>query len=58
MTECIVVYRTHGGKVDAVRGDDFGELAVYKDRDAAIADNEARKLFKAIPWQIVELDEL
>lgn len=55
--ECIVVYRTHGGKVHAVM-DDVGELAVYKNRDAAIADNEARKLFKAVPWQVIELDEL
>jgi hypothetical protein len=55
--ECIVVYRTHGGKVDAIR-DDEGELAVYKDRDAAIADNNSRKLFNAVPWQIVELEEL
>lgn len=57
MAECIVVYRTHAGKVDAIR-DDAGELAVYDNRDTAIADNQARKLFKAVPWQVVELDEI
>lgn len=55
--ECIVVYRTHGGNVDAIR-DELGELSVYKNRDAAIADNQDRKLFQAIPWQIIELDEI
>lgn len=55
--ECIVVYRTHRGRVDAVR-DEEGELSVYKDRDAAIADNSTRKLFQAVPWQVIELDEI
>ena len=56
--ECVILYRTHGGKVDAVRGDDFGELAVYPSMEEAIKDTETRKLFKAVPFQIVELVEL
>lgn len=58
--ECVILYRTHGGTVDFVRGDgDNGtNIAVYPNMEEAIKDTETRKLFKAVPFQIVELDEL
>lgn len=57
--QCVILFRMPDGKVDAVRGDDFGaQLEVYPSIEEAIKDTETRKLFKKVPFQIVELDEL
>ena len=58
--ECVILYRAHNGTVDFVRGEDDNgiNIAVYPNRDEAIKDTMTRKLFRAVPFQIVELTDL
>jgi hypothetical protein len=58
--ETVILYRTHGGKVDFIRGaDETGnEIAVFKNEERAIEYAEHNKLLEVVPYQIVVLDEL
>ncbi len=54
--ECVILVRLNTGKVIAISGEDC--LSVFPDMDAAIALADEHSLCRAMPYQIVELDEL
>lgn len=58
--ECVILFRnTQNGRVGFIAAnDDPGEIAVFKNRDEAIACTEWQPLLRAFPYQIVEVDEL
>ncbi len=57
MDHCIL-YRTHGGTVDAILTDDGEHVAIFPNLDAAVAAVDKFPLLRAVPCQIVCLDEL
>lgn len=57
MDHCIL-YRTHGGYVQAILEEDGEGMAIFPDLDAAVAAVEKFPLLQAVPYQIVCLDEL
>ncbi len=56
MTECVILVRLNSGKVIAISEED--RLAVFKNMDEAVALADEHSLCLAMPYQIVELDEL
>lgn len=56
--ECVILVRMESGAVLGIEGDEEGALEVFPDADAAIDFAEEHVLCKAMPWQLVELDEL
>ena len=58
--ECIILYRNpSSGKVGALTElDEADDVAVFPDRDAAIALADRHFICRSWPYQIVELDEL
>lgn len=59
MIECVILFRnTQNGKVGFVCENDGENIAVYKNRDAAIDGVPDVPILRAFPYQIIELDEL
>lgn len=58
--ETVILYRTHSGKVDFIReaSGDESDIAVFQNIEAAIEYAEHNALLEAVPYQIVELNEL
>lgn len=58
--ESVILYRTHGGNVDFIReaSGDNSEICVFRNIEAAIEYAGHNALLQAVPYQIVELDEL
>ena len=61
MSECVILYRVNGGRVEFVfDGEQDGEIAVFANPDAAIEYAMKNDLFQSgqADYQIVELSEL
>jgi len=62
MTECVILWRNtqlgRGGVGFISTDDDPDKIAVFKDRDEAIDCALKHPLFRAFPYQIVELEDL
>ena len=59
MSQCIIIFRnTSNQRIDFVSFDEEGDLAVFDDRKAALRAVINVPILKAMPYQIVELDEL
>lgn len=60
MSECVILFRYKNGRVDFVHDGegDPARMAVYPDRDAAVSASHAIPICVAVPFQIVELDEI
>lgn len=57
--ECVILFRNHAGMVGFIDdGSNEGNIAVFPNRDAAIALTQTHLLLQHVVWQIVELDEL
>jgi hypothetical protein len=57
--ECVILYRTHSGHIDFIRADGNElDISVFLNHDDAVAYAEQNSLLQAVPYQIVELDEL
>lgn len=58
--DCVILYRTHGGRVDFISEEEDGNInvVVFPDVDTAIDFTDHNRLLQAVPYQIVELDEL
>lgn len=56
MMECVILVRLNSGKVVAIMEDE--RLAVFRNTGEAVALADGHPLCKAMPYQIVELDEL
>ena len=55
--ECVILVRMPRGPVTGLQNDN-GDLMVFPNRDAAIDAALAHPLCRALPYQIVECDEL
>ena len=56
--ECVILFRYHTGKVDFIIADESAKPAVFSNMDEAIEFAQSSKFLQAVPYQIVELDEL
>ncbi len=56
MVECAILVRLNSGRVVAISEDE--NLAIFRNMDEAVALTDNHPLCKAMPYQIVELDEL
>ncbi len=54
--ECVILVRLNSGKVIAISEEDC--LSVFPDIEEAITLADEHSLCRAMPYQIVELDEL
>ena len=56
MMECVILVRLNNGDVIAISEED--RLSVFKNMDEAVALADEHLLCRAMPYQIVELNEL
>lgn len=57
MTDTVILVRFDNGRVDFLSEED-GRMTVFPHRDAAIDCALSHPLCNALPYQVVELDEL
>ena len=59
MYECVILLRFQSGVVGAIMDADYQDnIAIFSNRDDAISFSETNVACQALPFQIVELDEL
>lgn len=57
--ECVILFRNQAGIVGCIDdGGNEGNIAVFPNRDAALALTRTHLLLRHVVWQIVELDDL
>lgn len=57
--EFVILIRKDNGQIEALRdGEDSNALARFSDIEAAIVCTQKHPLCLALPWQIVECNEL
>lgn len=56
MTEAVILYRGQNGAIGTITDDD--NVAIFATRDEAISFALASPFLSAVPYQIVEVDEL